>query len=608
MAGLKRREPGKSQWHKVCDPHLLEHLLVGEAKTAQKRIYSGLLLMLSLTTLALAGPTWERLPQPLFRAACGRVIVLDLSLSMNAPDITPSRLSRARYKAIDLIKSGIGIEQGLVVFAGDSFIVAPLTDDRATLLNLLPGLDSNTVPVQGSRADRGLEEAGKLLKRAAINQGQIILLTDDADPQTIAVAKKLHRDGHRVDVIAVGTKKGAPVSLNDGSYLKDDQGRIVVPVPDFAKLREVADSGGGNYLEIEASESSFKRLNQAPELSPENKSKSELTGDQWLDRGPWLLLPLILIAALCFRKGWLLIILMALFVNVDTASAQSFDQLWGNLWQRPNQQAAKAFAQKDFKGAAGLTNDPDWQAAANYRAGNFKEAAAALEALSSSRAHYNRGNALAHAGKLEEALQAYEQALKADPDLADAKFNHDLVEKLLQQNQQKSQNDDSKQDNQKKKEPNNQKSKDKSKDQQQSEPSQDASEQKDQQDNQQKSQNEQNKQNEQKAENQKQKSQAQNQEQQEAQKKPAAETEKSEESPNQTQEKSQPDSGEKKDKKDPEGLAAQEENDEKPMNAKQQALEQWLRRVPDDPQGLLQKKFLYQYRDREDRSQGHKEW
>ncbi|MCD6429948.1 MAG: VWA domain-containing protein [Deltaproteobacteria bacterium] len=602
LAGLKRQEPGKSQWHKVCDSHLLKHLLVGEAKTAQKRIYSGLLLMLSLATLALAGPTWERLPQPLYRAACGRVIVLDLSLSMNAPDITPSRLGRARYKAIDLIKSGIGIEQGLVVFAGDSFIVAPLTDDHATLLNLLPGLDTDTVPVQGSRADRGLEKAGELLIRAAINQGQIILLADDADQQTIAVAQKLNAAGHRIDVIAVGTQEGAPIPLADGSYLKDNRGQIVVPVPAFDKLQEVADSGGGSYLKIDAPESSFMRLNQPASLFPENKSKSELTGDQWLDRGPWLLIPLIILAAICFRKGWLLILLLSLFVNAETAAAQN----WDNLWQRPTQQAAKAFANEEFDKAAQLTKDPDWRAAAQYRAGNFKEAATALESLSSSQAHYNRGNALAHSGELEKAIAAYDQALKTDPDLEDARFNRELVEKLLQQQQDNSQNDDSEKDNQEKEAQKNQNSEQNSKDQQKSEQSQDSSEQQDQKENQQSSQNEQS------PNNQNQDSQAQNQEQQKAESKPKktpeSKTHKPDDSPEKSIEKTENKGTKKEEKKQPEDAAAGEENVEKHMDAKQQALEQWLRRVPDDPQGLLQKKFLYQYRDRQNRSQGHKEW
>ncbi len=605
LARLKRREPGKSQWHKVCDSHLLEHLLVGEAKIQQKRVYSSLLIMLSLATLALAGPAWERLPQPLFRAAGGRVIVLDLSLSMLTPDIVPSRLNRARYKAIDLVKAGIGIEQGVVVFAGDSFIVAPLTDDRATLLNLLPCLDTNTVPVQGSRADRGLEKAGELLKRAAINQGQIILLADDADQQTIAAARKLNNAGHRVDVITVGTKNGAPITLSDGSYLKDKQGRIVVPVPAFAKLREVAESGGGSYLKIDDPESSFQRLNKPTTLFPETKSQSELTGDQWLDRGPWLLIPLVLLAAICFRKGWLLILLMALFINPETAAAQNRDNLWQNLWQRPTQQAAKAFAEEDFNGAAQLTKDPDWQAASLYRAGNFKESAAVLEPLTSSRAHYNRGNALAHSGELEKAIEAYDQALEIDPTMEDAGFNRELVEKLLQQqeeqeksqdgDQSQSENDDSEKENSDNQDSENQNSEQNSDDQQQSSnQNQDSSEQ---QENQQNSQGESN----QNREEQEQASadNSQPEPEQNEGKTPESQTEEAKDSL---------EAAEKEEaEKPPEGIAG-EENDEKPMDAKQQALEQWLRRVPEDPQGLLEKKFLYQYRSRQNRTQGNKNW
>ena len=600
LARLKRREPGKSQWHKVCDSHLLEHLLVGEAKIQQKRIYSSLLIMLSLATLALAGPTWERLPQPLFRAAGGRVIVLDLSLSMLSSDISPSRLSRARYKAIDLVKAGIGIEQGVVVFAGDSFIVAPLTDDRATLLNLLPYLDTNTVPVQGSRADRGLEKAGELLKRAAINQGQIILLADDADQQTITTARKLNNAGHKVDVIAVGTKNGAPITLADSSYLKDKQGRIVVPVPAFSKLREVAESGGGSYFEISDPESSFQRLNKPTTLFPETKSQSELTGDQWLDRGPWLLIPLVLLGAICFRKGWLLILLMALFINPETAAAQNRDNLWQNLWQRPTQQAAKAFAEEDFNGAAQLTKDPDWQAASLYRAGNFKESAAVLEPLTSSRAHYNRGNALAHSDELEKAIEAYDQALQADPSLEDAGFNRELVEKLRQQQkeQEKSKDGDQSQsenDDSENKDSKNQNSEQNSDDQQQSSnQNQDSSEQQDQQESQPNSQSEPNQ------DDQKQTDTDNSQPEQNEEKTPESETEEAKD-PIETAEK---ENAEKPTK----GVAAEAEDDEKPMDAKQQALEQWLRRVPDNPRGLLEKKFLYQYRSRQNRTQGNKGW
>ena len=610
LSSLKRQDAGISQWHKVCDQHLLEKLLVGESVSGRKRVYGALLTMLLLITLALAGPTWERLPQPLFRAAAGRVIVLDLSLSMMTEDITPSRLTRARYRAVDLIKSGKGIEQGLVVFAGDAFIVTPLTDDRATLLNLLPSLDTSTVPVQGSRADRGLKKAGELLNRALIKHGQIILISDDADPQTVTMARKIKQAGHRIDVIAVGTATGAPIALPDGGYLKDSRGQIVVPVPDFSSLKKVAANSGGSYLKIDASESAFQRLNRFPTHFPENLQNRKVTGDQWLDRGPWLLIPLLLLAALSFRKGWILLILLALLLPPEKAAAFS----WQDLWQRPAQQAADAFKTNDYDKAAGLSKDPDWQAAALYRAGKFKEAATALKSQESSLSHYNRGNALARSGDLQEALTAYEKALAIDPGLEDASFNRDLVKELMQQQEQqkKEQQQQNSDDQQKSEDSDKSESQEKNSDSQDSEKQQSDSQESDSEKNessdsaskQQKSQEKDQSQNRQDAEPQSdQEEKANNDSQTQA-------TEKSN-----PEKKSEPQSSAKPDKREQpetagqeESAAAASENDEKPLDAEQQALKQWLRRIPDDPGGLLKRKFLYQYRDRQDRSQGSKEW
>ncbi len=602
LSSLKKRERGLSQWDRVCDRHLLKHLLIGESETGAEMLYGILPLMLLLAVLALSGPTWERRPQPLFRSALGRVVVLDLSLSMRSTDLPPNRLSRARYRAIDLIKAGVGFDQGLVVFAGDSFVVTPLTDDRATILNLLPSLDTDTVPVQGSRADRGLEKAAELLQRAAISQGQIILLADDADAQTVAVAAKLKEAGCRVDVIAVGTKEGAPVPLPTGGYLKDNQGNIVVPVPDFASLRQVAAKGGGRYLDIEAADSAFSVLNRPTVLFPEKRKKSTVTGDQWLDRGPWLLLPLVLLAAFCFRRGWLLLILAVLLCKPVPAAAFH----WRDLWQRPDQQAIAAFKQKKYQETARLADDPAWKAAAWYRAGKFKEAAAALEPLSSAEDCYNRGNALARAGELEKALSAYDQALKLNPQMEDARFNRQLVEKLLKQQQaQKPPSTSSPQDQQRKK------------DQQQKKQGQQKS-----------GQSKQTRQDAKKSgqssgqgnQKQAQQNQANNMNKSQAKRQStAAGTDKQDEKSAQDVARASDDAEEKaragmakKSKKEEQKklrkAMAPDSGDEKPMDARQQALEQWLRRVPDDPGGLLKRKFLYQYRARQDQARGRKNW
>lgn len=612
LNGLQKQKGGKSQWHKVCDPHLLGKLLIGESETTpKKRMYAALSFMLLLATLALAGPAWERRPQPLFRAAGGRVIVLDLSLSMRSPDLPPSRLIRARYKAIDLIKTGVGIDQGLVVFAGDSFIVTPLTDDRATILNLLPSLTTSTIPVQGSRADRGLEKAGKLLQRAAASHGQIILIADDADQAAVEVAAKLRKAGYRTDVIAVGSKEGAPVPLPDGGYLKDDQGNIVVPVPNFAALRQVAAKGGGRYYDLEAPDAAFRALSPTALSFPKKERKSELTGDQWLDRGPWLLLPLVVMAAFCFRRGWLLLVLAGLLFHPEPAAAFR----WRDLWQRPDQQAAAAFRQKDYKAAAQLAKDPSLRAAAQYRSGKFKEAARILEPLTSARDSYNRGNALARAGELKKALAAYDQALKLDPRMEDARFNRKLVENLLKQ-QQKQQGQGQKK----------------------GQPQQGQNQQREKQNKKRSGQNDQQRQD---ANQEKQSSTKQNQMEQQpprgqtakgpdekestsseaaapARKQPAREpkdktnagkaAQKPAKASGKSAKKSLTAKMAEKGKGQKQAPAGSDSEDKKMMDARQQALEQWLRRIPDDPGGLLKRKFFYQYRARQNRSQGHKGW
>ncbi len=597
LGRLRRQELGKSQWDKVCDRHLLGHILLGADETRSKMISGVLLLMLLFATLALAGPTWERRLQPLFRSAVGRVIVLDVSLSMRSTDLPPNRLSRARYKAIDLIKAGVGIDQGLVVFAGDSFIVTPLTDDRATILNLLPSLDTSTVPVQGSLASRGLEKAGELLRRAAISNGQIILITDDADAAAVMMAVKLKKKGYRVDVIAVGTKAGAPVPLPEGGYLKDDQGNIVVPVPDFDVLRQIAAKGGGRYYDIEAPDTAFQALNHPVYLFPEKRKKSELAGDQWLDRGPWLLVPLVLLAAFCFRRGWLLLILAALLLSPEPAAAFN----WQNLWQRSDQQAAAAFQQKDYQRAAKMAKDPAWKAAALYRLGKFKEAATVLKPLASATNIYNLGNALARAGELKKALEAYDRALELNPQMKDASFNRKLVEKLLKQQQQK------KQDNSRKK---NKKQQGKKKQQQKQDKKQSGKKNQSSSGHGQKQQQDQDScKNKNQVEPKKSAARDKKQPDKKANQNTTPEAEKATEksadkSMTAKTTKKSKEEGQKEQKKPT--VSANEQ--EKPMDPKKQALEQWLRRVPDDPGGLLKRKFLYQYRARQDRSRGHKGW
>ncbi len=432
---LWRLRPGRSAsaWQKVVDAHLLEPLL--EQSPARRQIWPQLLLGLGwvLAVVALAGPVWERLPQPVFTQESFRVILLDLSPEMNAQDIRPSRLVRARYEVLDLLRQAREGQTALLVYSAEPFLVSPLTWDAKTIAAQVPQLAPDLLPVQGAkRTDLALAEAGKLLRQAGAPRGEILLITGSVPDLEAAraAAEKLRAAGDRVSVLGVGTEQGAPIPQANGGFLKDAQGGIRLARLQTQALQALASAGGGRFVRLRADEKDTQALLAAAPRS--DARKAGIQADQWREEGPWLLLLLLPLAALAFRRGWLGVLLLAV-LYAPLPKAQAFD--WASLWWRPDQQGARAFSREQYDQAAARFQRPDWRAAAQYRAGHFAEALHSLKGLPGAEAAYNRGNALAHLGELKAAAEQYEQALRADPAHADARHNLELVRKLLAQQQ-----------------------------------------------------------------------------------------------------------------------------------------------------------------------------
>ncbi|TCT19532.1 Ca-activated chloride channel family protein [Thiobaca trueperi] len=442
----RRSRSDASIWNRLVDPHLLPHLLVGE--TGSPRRWPLILLGVGwlLLVLALAGPVWERLPQPVFATTSQRVILLDLSPSLNAADLKPSRLARARFEILDLLRVSTEGQVALLAFSPEPFVVSPLTGDAKTIADQVPQLTTDLIPVPGPRrTDLALRFAGDLLERAGARNGELILVTDDAGnlAGALEMARALQSAGHRLSVLAVGTAKGAPVPAAGGGFVQDATGAIQIARLDPEPLRELARAGGGRYLEAEIGDGDTRILTAGGALG-ERIDQTELVADQWREEGPWLLLILLPLAALAFRRGWLVPV-VALILVLPPTPGQAVG--WSDLWQRPDQQAARDFAAGDTQAAAERFQDPAWQAAARYRSGDFQGALDALSGLQGAETDYNRGNALARLGRLDEAVKAYEQALQQDPNQADARHNLDLVRKTLEQKRPpESQPDPSQQD------------------------------------------------------------------------------------------------------------------------------------------------------------------
>ena len=426
-----RRLRSGERWRDVCDPALLPHLL----ERRDVKAFSLLPLLMGcglvLAVLALAGPAWHSRDLPVHRVKQARIVVLDLSRSMDAPDLPPSRLARARLKAAEVFAMTEEGQAGLVAFAGDAFSVSPLTDDGATLSAMLPALSTDLMPVRGSRADLGLRRAGDLLAQAGQRYGEIILIADSAeDFRAVEAAAELARKGFTVSVLAVGTPEGAPIPLPDGGFLKDDAGTIVVPRTRTKELREVARAGGGRFARMSGDNRDLRHLLSSREPWRHETEESEHAARNWREEGPWLVLALLPLAALAFRRGWLLAIACLLVSPLEPAHALE----WRDLWARPDQQAAAALARGDPAAAIARAESGQWQAPALYRNREYAGAAEVYGAEEGADAHYNRGNALARSGRLRDALNAYDEALALVPDLEDAIFNRQVVDEMLRRN------------------------------------------------------------------------------------------------------------------------------------------------------------------------------
>jgi Ca-activated chloride channel family protein len=253
------------------------------------------------------------------------------------------------------------------------------------------------------------------------------------------------------------------------------------------------------------------------------------------------------LAALGFRRGWIWGIALVVILPAEDAKAS----LWDDLWQTRDQQAMQEMTEGDVDAAAALFENPEWKATANSRGEKFEDAASQYGGIDTVDGKYNLGNAFAKQNLLDEAIEAYDQALALDPDNEDAQFNKALIEQLQQQQQEQQQDQDS-EDNEDNEDSEEQQ------DQEQQDQSQQEKDQQDQKDQQEQDQDEK----EQEQKEKEQQEQEQEQQQAQANQKPA-------------------------------------EEDAEPLDEEEkQALQQWLRRVPDDPGGLLRRKFQMQHEER----------
>jgi Ca-activated chloride channel family protein len=659
---LKKIRYYQSPWQHFLPSHLANALLENshnqssqtaqpsltkKAASSQTRYLLKPSVIGSCIILALAGPAWQKLPQPIYQLERGAVLIMDMSYSMYATDVKPNRLTRARYKAIDLLKKINEGDVGLIAYAGDAFIISPLTQDVKNIELLLPSLSPDIMPVPGANALAALILADQTLKNAGHISGDIYWFTDDIDNEEMSdVYDWANDNNHKVNILGVGSKTGAPIKLSSGKLLKDNRGAIVIPKLPESRLSAIAQRGRGVYQTMTNDDADIKALTAHlsvnlddtvdAQASIESKSKQAMQGDQYQEQGPWLLLIILPLLLSYFRRGssilaisWLMP--LTLLFSFTTFSPNSYaaepnnsqnsapsapaavadnteanaesngkpsdesnvspaSQLWQDLWKTSDQQAQQHYQQKDYQQAAKQFDDSQWQGSAHYKAGDYEQALQAFQQGDSAQALYNQGNSLAQLKKVDEAIEAYKKALEKDPNLEDAKDNLAKLEELKKQEEENKSSDDDKkeegdkQDSQEKQDGESQ-SQDQSEEGQQQEGDESSQENQEQEQNQEKSQEQQDK------------------EAKQSQESNDSEEDKKEEQSAQAKESDEEQQGEEK-------SLTQQAIDSKAQETEQKH-QQLLNKVTDDPYLLLRNKMRLEYQKRrnEGASQGvTKKW
>ena len=535
----RRRQQLTARWQRSVDPELLSVLLDEHQGKTGQRTHWPLLLVLIAAVIGLSGPTFQRLPQPVEQKSDALVIALDLSLSMYAQDLQPSRLVRARQKIIDVLRSRPEGFTALVAWSGSAHAVAPLTDDTRTIENLLESLEPAMMPVPGSRPAAALEVVHALFANAHMTQGRILLVTDGIDE--LADITDYRDPRFPISVLGMGTPEGAPIPLDfvqqPGRFLTTREGEIITARLDDARLAEAAELGYGRYARQVLGDADIETVLATALPGDDELEDVEREFDLWHDLGYWLAiiaLPLLLFG---FRRGMIAGVMLCIM------PLESHAGFWDDLWQRDDQQAWAALKNGEPERASTLTERPDLRGVALYRAGNYASAVGSFTGLEDVRNTYNRGNALARAGDLDGAIAAYDGVLAREPEHADAAFNKALLEKQKEAEQQADEQDNKEQQQ------------DSGNDSEQSRSGD---------------------------------SEGANQQ--------------GEDSPEPGTENKAPD-GEDQQADQTEGEPGQPQDGDEAQqaqarNEQSDALEQWLRRVPDDPGGLLRRKFQYENQQR----------
>lgn len=404
--------------------HLLPHLLITPQDRQWLRPVHLVCALLVLGALAAAGPTWEQDRPDFLENRAALIIAIDLSPSMDATDVQPTRLEAAKHKIHDLIQRRAGARNALIAYAGSAHLVLPPTDDPALLDTFIQALGTDLIGLPGKNVAAVIDQAKRLLA-AEKSPGTLLLITDGADTSALTgLDKQLDDSALQVLILAVGSEDGGIIHDAGGQPRTDSNGRPALGSFDQAALKQLAsdlDAPLGS-LTLNNDDLDWIELHAQQHFQSASDEQREL---HWKDAGYWLCWPLLLIAFCSVRKGWSLnwlpALLLAVGLGVQPAPARA--NALTDAFFTADQQGRWAFEHQHFPQAAAHFVDPYWKGIAAYNAADFDLALASFARLQTPQAYFYLGNIYVRRFKFDEAIAAYSQALKLQPQFPEATAN-----------------------------------------------------------------------------------------------------------------------------------------------------------------------------------------
>ncbi|WP_224080901.1 vWA domain-containing protein [Cupriavidus laharis] len=439
---VRRRGDVRRRWRGAIAPHLLDALMVGERRRLAIRPVHLTALLLALGAIALAGPAWERERPPFLDDKAPLAIAVDLSPTMDAIDVTPTRLERAKLKVKALLARRDGGRTAIWAYAGSTHLVLPLTDDATLLQTFVDALQTRIMPAPGKDTALALRTIDAALAHEEV-PGTILFLTDGVETAAVRAFKAQASSGRSQPVVlAIGTERGGPLRSGTEGFVEKDGVRVFARM-DTAALKRFGDDTGvpvATFTPDSDDDVAWVQRHVQSHLA----QKQSADNTRWKDEGWWLTIPIALLGVLWFRKGWTVRWIAGVLLAVVLAAPQqdlhaqasapdaAAPPAWRfvDLWLTHDQQGRLAFERGDFAGAAALFDDPMWRGVAQYRAGQYAQAVQSFALIDSPESDFNQGDALARLGKYKDAAARYREALKHRPQWPAAVANLALMEKL----------------------------------------------------------------------------------------------------------------------------------------------------------------------------------